>query len=578
MKTTPHLQHLERTKLVRVAQVQPELEYLFRHALIQDAAYNSLLQSDRREIHLTIGNTLEQLYPERLSELAPILGRHFVLAQKTDKAVSYFILAGDNAADVFAWSEAKQWYEQALDLIAEDQTSLRAELFKKLSKATSFTTEVDDSVRFARTALAIYEELKDKQNLIEMNLHLMMLYNGTNWDGAKESEALQHLQKISELTKDEPDNMSKALVYVRAAHIYLHMGNPIEALDWCQKTLDILSRLNIPMGTSFGTIQAYLGSLETGIQHSENNWNIVQAQNNFLVTSIFGHELVLSLTLAKDTKRARKWGEMLLDNLKEAGLIVQGQVRRPLILLYTLIGNHARAAELAQIELQVESTSLIGCYYECSAGAGLHYWQQGAWEKAEEYVTQLLASQEERHNWAAVSGCCFVLGKLALAKEDYETAEHYLLRILNICRTGRNILFELWILPLLADLSIQQNELTAAAEYVERGFDLMKPDQQWYGLPATMHLAQGMLASARGEWQKAESAFVNGLEIGRQYELRADEANLFYEWGKMYQKRDEEGDGVKALEKLAQAHKLWQQMAATETTKKVEAQIAQLAD
>ncbi len=576
MKKTPYLQHLEKTQLVQLAQMQPELEYIFCHALIQDTAYESLLQSDRREIHQTIGDTLERLYPARLNELAPTLGRHFALAQKTDKAISYFILAGDNAAEVYAWQEAIQWYEQALALIPQGKTALRAELFKKLTKATIFTTEIDDSLRFALTALALYEELEDKQNLIEVNLLLMMLHSGMNWDGAKENKALGYLQRLSELIEDEPDNMDKILVYSRIAHTYLHMGNPLQALAGCQKTLDLSKKLNIPMGTSFGTIQAYLGQLEAGFRHSENNWDTVRTQNNVVIISVFGHELVLTLTLAKDTVRAQKWGEMILDYVKEAGPIIEGQLRRPLILLYTLIGNHAKATELAQIELQVESNSLIGCYYECSAGVGSHYWQQGEWEKATSHLAKLLSSQEERHNWAAVSGCCFVLGKLALAKEAYVTAEQYLLRSLNITRTGRNVLFELWLLPLLVELSIQQNELEVAAEYVERGFDLMQPDQQWYGLPATMYLAQGMLATASGEWQKAESAFVRGMEVGQQYELRADEAHLFFEWGKMYQTRDEEGDKAKALEKLAQAHELWQQMAATRATKKVEAQIARL--
>jgi predicted ATPase len=45
-----HLAYLETADLIRLAQQQPEVEYLFRHALVQDAAYESLLRKDRRQL------------------------------------------------------------------------------------------------------------------------------------------------------------------------------------------------------------------------------------------------------------------------------------------------------------------------------------------------------------------------------------------------------------------------------------------------------------------------------------------------------------------------------------------------
>src|SRR6185436_8223568 len=73
------LSALEASGLVRLSQIEPELEYLFRHVLIQDAAYHSLLKADRRRLHLMVGEALERLYPDRADtqELAPLLGQHF---------------------------------------------------------------------------------------------------------------------------------------------------------------------------------------------------------------------------------------------------------------------------------------------------------------------------------------------------------------------------------------------------------------------------------------------------------------------------------------------------------------------
>ncbi len=63
MTLVSQLTTLEFAGLIRLAQVQPELEYVFRHALVQEAAYASLLRQDRRDLHRAVGETLERLYP-----------------------------------------------------------------------------------------------------------------------------------------------------------------------------------------------------------------------------------------------------------------------------------------------------------------------------------------------------------------------------------------------------------------------------------------------------------------------------------------------------------------------------------
>jgi predicted ATPase len=64
MTLNTHLTHLQTTGLIQLAQEYPELEYLFRHVLVQDAAYESLLYSDRRHLHETVAETIVRAYPE----------------------------------------------------------------------------------------------------------------------------------------------------------------------------------------------------------------------------------------------------------------------------------------------------------------------------------------------------------------------------------------------------------------------------------------------------------------------------------------------------------------------------------
>jgi tetratricopeptide (TPR) repeat protein len=109
---------LEASGLIRLAETQPELEYLFRHALVQEAAYASLVKTDRRQLHLAVGEALERLYPDRLDarELAPLLADHFFKAGDDERALKYFTLAGDAAARVYANAEAALHYSRALEI------------------------------------------------------------------------------------------------------------------------------------------------------------------------------------------------------------------------------------------------------------------------------------------------------------------------------------------------------------------------------------------------------------------------------------------------------------------------------
>src|SRR4030042_1353767 len=103
---------LESAGLIQVAKVEPDVEYLFRHSLVQDAAYASLLEGDRKRLHEAVGNAIEQLYPERKRELAAILGYHFKQAGQDQRALSYFILAGDVALSIYANQEAELQYRR----------------------------------------------------------------------------------------------------------------------------------------------------------------------------------------------------------------------------------------------------------------------------------------------------------------------------------------------------------------------------------------------------------------------------------------------------------------------------------
>lgn len=118
MTTATQVDTLEAKGLIRLATVQPEIEYLFRHALVQDAAYGSLLKQERRGLHAQVGEALEDLYPDRREELAAVLAMHFEQAGETDKAIDYHVAAGNYGLKRNAIREAHAAFEHAANLLA----------------------------------------------------------------------------------------------------------------------------------------------------------------------------------------------------------------------------------------------------------------------------------------------------------------------------------------------------------------------------------------------------------------------------------------------------------------------------
>lgn len=118
-----HLNMLESLGLLKIAQLQPDLQYKFHHAVAHEVAYQSLVKRDRQVLHFAAGEALERLYPNRLAEFAATLGLHFEEGEDDERALKYLTLAGDHAAEQYANQESWMFYTRALRIIAKNPTS-----------------------------------------------------------------------------------------------------------------------------------------------------------------------------------------------------------------------------------------------------------------------------------------------------------------------------------------------------------------------------------------------------------------------------------------------------------------------
>ena len=110
------LSYLKEIQLIRDRQRMEELEYLFKHALAQEAAYESILVQKRKELHLNVADSIEKIFQEKLHEFYGMLAYHYGMGENLDKAEEYMIKAGEEALRSSASREALNYYQEALSL------------------------------------------------------------------------------------------------------------------------------------------------------------------------------------------------------------------------------------------------------------------------------------------------------------------------------------------------------------------------------------------------------------------------------------------------------------------------------
>src|SRR5262245_36338524 len=97
--------------------IPPQVDYTFKHALIQDAAYHSLLKSTRQQYHQRIAQVLEAQFPETAATQPEVLAHHYTEAGLAAPAVGYWQRAGQHASDRSAYLEAISHFTTRIELL-----------------------------------------------------------------------------------------------------------------------------------------------------------------------------------------------------------------------------------------------------------------------------------------------------------------------------------------------------------------------------------------------------------------------------------------------------------------------------
>jgi tetratricopeptide (TPR) repeat protein len=167
------LEQLIEAELIYRRGEPPEAIYEFKHALVQDAAYNSLLRSKRLQFHKRIGEALEGRFPDTVATKPELLAHHFREAGLPAKAFPYAMRAGEAATGRYAPTETRAGYQEALDLAhslppSENASRAQIEATLKLASAAQNRGHYELDLKHLEQARILAEGLNDRESLCQI--------------------------------------------------------------------------------------------------------------------------------------------------------------------------------------------------------------------------------------------------------------------------------------------------------------------------------------------------------------------------------------------------------------------------
>ena len=264
------LRELERLEFVYEQPAGEETAYVFKHALTQEVAYESLLGPQRRELHAAAGRALEQLHAARLEDVFDRLAYHFARTGETAKAVDYLTRFGEKAASRHAHVEAVAALEEALarvpELPSEAQDRLTLGLVLRLANSLVFLG------RF-REILDLLVAHEDRLNrvadprltgLFHFQAGLVWSFVGDN----QRSEA--HARKALEASRQAGDEATMGKAQYVLAQNGIWWGRPHEVTTHASEAVDLLERTVEPywLGMThfiLGINYAFIGQFDAAL-------------------------------------------------------------------------------------------------------------------------------------------------------------------------------------------------------------------------------------------------------------------------------------------------------------------------
>ena len=235
---------LESADLIRKREIDPDLEYLFKHALTQEVAYQGLLRSKRHELHGRVGQAMERLLGERQREYAESIAYHFQNSETPERAVPYLVIAGKKAVERYALAEAEAYYQSGYDILVSQAESGERDhdllaLIVEWSLLHYYTADMPAMNRLMKEHAGLLERVPDRElGGMWLTWHCFVGYCMLSLP-----ESIAFADRAITLGEEANSARVLAYAYVQRAWALNTMGRNSDFAAFADKALALVDRL-----------------------------------------------------------------------------------------------------------------------------------------------------------------------------------------------------------------------------------------------------------------------------------------------------------------------------------------------
>lgn len=432
--------------------------YRFRHALVQEVVYQSMLVRRRTESHARAGRALEALVggqPARLEDVEA-LGHHFSLSDEPLKGAQYLVAAGDWARRMYANDDAARHYERALATLAGCDAcgNLQWAVRERLGDLLAPVGRRDAALAHYEAALAAHTAAGNAPGQARLQRKLARLA----WDAGDRANALARLTAGLDLLEGHAEHIELAHLYQEMGRLAFRSGDHRQAIDWAERALAQAERLSAAAAAggdapepddrdaaasavaqaynTLGVALARTGRLEEAAGYIERSIAVAEA-HDLLQAACRGYTNLGVLYSTLDPSRAIETCLHGLDTARQIGdLGLQSRLNTNLAVAYCALTNRceeqglaaAHAAldldrQLGQLDHLAVPLIVLGQIQQCHGDAAL----------ARQYYEEALALVEPTGEPQLLFPCYDGLATLHLDRGDEARAEEFMRKAQQVC-------------------------------------------------------------------------------------------------------------------------------------------------
>ncbi len=445
------LLNLQELEFIYEKTLFPELEYIFKHALTQEVAYNSLLIERRKEIHERIGKAIEQIYQDRLEEYYEILAYHFAKSDNLEKAHQFLVFSGKKATRNYSNWEALQFYREAIDVLGRmpstDSNHRKGlQVHISLAKPAMFLSYPGDSIDMLKVGVKLAREVGDTRSIANLDGTLAHAYaiKGESILAIEHAEkCFQGAQKIQDIDLMAPvaRDLTSAYMFAgeltKAVPIFSTVIPLIEKANKCSESFGRPASVYTFLCGLAGFIMGFLGSFNEAEKLCEKAL-INALQNNDIYELAYSE---FSYGIAASQKGD---GQLTVEHLQKCVDYLEQSQMTTLMdpALATLGLGYVYQADLEKAREYADRAIIAACQPGAATGNALItqvvlamvYSEVGDLEKAHSCGTKAVKLSEGRMVGGLEGLTHFVLGSVLarMEKKRYEEAEECIQRALII--------------------------------------------------------------------------------------------------------------------------------------------------